>query len=73
MAGGSVSACGTLNPDLTLADRVFTCPCGHRADRDLNAAVDLAAWPALHRKDPSRSPGPPSRGPGYQCPPTGRH
>ncbi|WP_431941870.1 RNA-guided endonuclease InsQ/TnpB family protein [Nocardia grenadensis] len=50
------SACGTLNPGLTLADRVFTCPCGYRADRDLNAAVNLAAWPTLRRQDPSRSP-----------------
>jgi putative transposase len=50
------AACGTLNPGLTLADRVFGCHCGYRADRDLNPAVNLAAWPALHRKDPSRSP-----------------
>ncbi|MEV0111418.1 RNA-guided endonuclease TnpB family protein [Nocardia sp. NPDC050799] len=49
-------ACGTLNPGLTLADRVFTCPCGYRADRDLNAAVNLAAWPRLRRQDPPRSP-----------------
>jgi putative transposase len=50
------SACGTLNPNLTLADRVFTCPCGYRADRDLNAAVNLAAWPRLQQEDPPRSP-----------------
>ncbi|MFQ6225875.1 RNA-guided endonuclease TnpB family protein [Nocardia sp. NPDC002869] len=49
-------ACGTLNHALTLSDRVFGCGCGYRADRDLNAAVNLAAWPTLHRQDPPRSP-----------------
>jgi putative transposase len=30
--------------DLTLADRVYRCPdCGLEIDRDLNAAVNLAA------------------------------
>ncbi|WP_084487465.1 zinc ribbon domain-containing protein [Nocardia sienata] len=38
------SACGAVNAGLTLADRVFTCGCGYRSDRDLNAAVNLAAW-----------------------------
>ncbi|RAV08577.1 hypothetical protein DQP55_19020 [Mycolicibacterium sp. GF69] len=38
------SACGERNADLTLADRVFTCGCGFRADRDHNAAVNLARW-----------------------------
>ncbi len=39
------SACGTLRRDLTLKDRVFECgACGHVMDRDLNAAVNLAAW-----------------------------
>jgi putative transposase len=50
------SVCGTLNPGLTLSDRVFTCTCGYRADRDLNAAVNLAAWPTLQQEDPPRSP-----------------
>jgi putative transposase len=36
--------CGAMNSDLTLADRVFTCGCGRNADRDLNAAVNLARW-----------------------------
>ncbi|MGW5753004.1 zinc ribbon domain-containing protein, partial [Nocardia rhamnosiphila] len=44
------SACGTLNPALKLTDRVFGCGCGYRADRDLNAAVNLAAWPTLQNK-----------------------
>jgi putative transposase len=38
------SACGAIRDDLTLADRVFTCGCGHLADRDTNAAVNLARW-----------------------------
>lgn len=38
------SRCGTRQTKLTLADRIFTCGCGHRLDRDHNAAVNLAAW-----------------------------
>lgn len=34
--------CRTLQPMLRLADRVFTCGCGYTADRDLNAATNLA-------------------------------
>jgi putative transposase len=37
-------ACGAIHGDLTLANRVFTCACGHTLDRDLNAAVNLARW-----------------------------
>jgi putative transposase len=37
-------ACGAIRGDMTLADRVFTCGCGHSADRDTNAAVNLAHW-----------------------------
>jgi putative transposase len=40
--------CGAINRDLTLADRVFTCVCGHSADRDCNAAVNLARWGQTH-------------------------
>lgn len=37
-------ACGHRNPTLTLKDRVFHCPsCGTSTDRDLNAALNLAA------------------------------
>ena len=36
--------CGVVNADLTLSDRIFVCDCGHTADRDLNAAVNLARW-----------------------------
>jgi putative transposase len=43
------STCGTLRKDLTLKDRTFECDsCGHVMDRDLNAAVNLAAWAENH-------------------------
>ena len=45
-------ACGGIKADLTLADRVFTCGCGHCADRDRNAAVNLARWGKLHHLEP---------------------
>jgi putative transposase len=48
-------ACGGTKNDLTLADRVFTCECGYTADRDLNAAHNLARWGQSHH-DPSRDP-----------------
>ena len=48
-------ACGALRRDLTLADRVFTCGCGHSADRDTNAAVNLACWGRTHH-DPTLDP-----------------
>ncbi|WP_353322819.1 transposase [Mycobacterium sp.] len=44
--------CGAINRDLTLADRVFTCTCGHSADRDANAATNLAHWGEQHHLDP---------------------
>ena len=34
-------ACGKRKKDLKLSDRVFTCSCGYREDRDLNAALNL--------------------------------
>jgi putative transposase len=40
--------CGAVNGDMTLADRVFSCGCGHSADRDTNAAVNLARWGQTH-------------------------
>ena len=46
------SVCGAVNGDLTLADRVFTCGCGHSADRDTNAATNLAHWGEQHHLDP---------------------
>ncbi|MCX7850858.1 transposase, partial [Thermus sp.] len=35
--------CGTVNPALTLSDRVWTCECGAVHDRDLNAAQNIRA------------------------------
>jgi putative transposase len=40
--------CGVIHRDLTLADRVFSCDCGHSADRDTNAATNLARWAQTH-------------------------
>jgi putative transposase len=42
------AACGVIHGDLTLADRMFTCGCGHSADRDTNAATNLAQWAQVH-------------------------
>ena len=53
--------CGAVRHDLALADRVFTCGCGHCADRDLNAATNLARWGQAHH-DPDRSPDPQAGG-----------
>jgi putative transposase len=53
--------CGTVDRAMTLADRVFTCSCGRTADRDTNAAVNLARWGHTHH-NPSRSPDPEARG-----------
>jgi putative transposase len=35
------STCGQKNGTLTLAERVWTCSCGTRHDRDVNAAINL--------------------------------
>jgi putative transposase len=35
------SACGQKNGTLALAERVWTCSCGIRHDRDVNAAINL--------------------------------
>jgi putative transposase len=45
-------ACGAIHRDLTLADRMFTCVCGYSADRDLNAAMNLARWGQTHHLEP---------------------
>ena len=42
--------CGNIRNDLTLADRVFTCACGHSMDRDRSAAVNLARWGQTHHE-----------------------
>lgn len=55
-------ACGTVNTAMTLADRLFTCRCGHHADRDTNAAVNLARWGHTHHQELHRSPDPQAGG-----------
>ncbi len=42
--------CGAVNGDMKLSDRLFTCSCGHCADRDTNAAVNLARWVETHHQ-----------------------
>jgi putative transposase len=46
------AVCGAVNGAMTLADRVFTCGCGHSADRDANAATNLAHWGDKHHLEP---------------------
>ncbi|EUA23133.1 transposase, IS605 OrfB family [Mycobacterium xenopi 4042] len=54
--------CGVIDGAMTLVDRVFTCGCGHSADRDTNAATNLARWATpttitfLEPRTPSRRP-----------------
>ncbi|MTJ63889.1 IS200/IS605 family element transposase accessory protein TnpB [Nocardia seriolae] len=55
------SSCGVINSALTLAERIFLCECGFGADRDTNAAVNLAVWATMHN-DISRSPDLSTRG-----------
>jgi putative transposase len=39
------STCHSLAPPMRLSARMFRCDkCGYRADRDLNAAINLATW-----------------------------
>jgi putative transposase len=47
------SICGSRNAELTLTDRIFICPNGHRLDRDLNAAINLAGWAVTHHDNPT--------------------
>lgn len=61
------SGCGVKHDALTLRDRTWTCAtCGRVHDRDINAAINLAAWgeaqlDAIQDGDPD-TPGPESRG-----------
>ncbi|MEW2483646.1 RNA-guided endonuclease TnpB family protein [Mycobacterium sp. NPDC049093] len=54
--------CRAVNTEMTLADRVFTCDCGHTADRDTNAATNLARWAHAHHDELHRSPDPQAGG-----------
>ena len=38
------SCCGKIKSDLKLKDRVFSCECGFKMDRDLNASINLANY-----------------------------
>ncbi|MEB3030274.1 RNA-guided endonuclease InsQ/TnpB family protein [[Mycobacterium] nativiensis] len=48
--------CGVVDSTMTLADLVFTCGCGHTADRDTNAARNLACWGHSHQHGTSTDP-----------------
>ncbi|MCW3819151.1 transposase [Micromonospora sp. DR5-3] len=55
------SACRTIGPALPLSVRIFRCDqCGHTADRDVNAAVNLAVWAEQHH---AQTRDPEARGP----------
>ena len=41
------SSCGTIKKDLKLSDRTYTCECGLKMDRDLNASINLANYGKL--------------------------
>ena len=40
------SSCGQVKEAMPLSVRIFECVCGNRIDRDLNAALNLAALAA---------------------------
>ncbi len=40
--------CGQLNKDITLADRIYECPCGYREDRDIHAARNMILLAKKH-------------------------
>jgi len=47
------SACGSIGEKLALSERTFHCSsCGHEADRDTNAAVNLARYPTVVAQGP---------------------
>lgn len=59
--------CGTVKSKLSLSERRFTCACGYEADRDINAARNIAAAAMLAadraesrngRRDPALGPSP---------------
>lgn len=35
------SCCGRIKDELKLSERIYTCPCGNRMDRDINAAINI--------------------------------
>jgi putative transposase len=57
------SSCGWVWQDMTLADRVFACQrCDLVADRDTNAAANLAAWGKAEQCSATQAPDPEARG-----------
>ena len=55
------SHCGATNHDLTLKDREWTCKCGTKHDRDINAAINIKNYGLKncggpHRKKPVELP-----------------
>ncbi|MDW0118087.1 transposase [Sporosarcina thermotolerans] len=48
------SSCGTIKKDLKLSDRVFSCECGLKLDRDRNASLNLASYEGLTVLSPTR-------------------
>jgi putative transposase len=57
------SSCGWVCAEMTLAQRVFHCQhCGLVADRDTNAAANLAAWGEADQCSATQAPDPEARG-----------
>jgi len=68
------SGCGWVRPKLSLSERTYVCgspACGLRADRDVNAAANLAAWGEAQLAGSAqvgdRHPGGPSEGSGLHA------
>jgi putative transposase len=65
------SNCGSVHQNLNLSKRVLHCDtngggCGLVIDRDLNAAVNLAAWAEAEYRSAPQTPDPQAGGRGYQ-------
>jgi putative transposase len=57
------SSCGWACEEMPLAERVFACQnCGLAADRDTNAAANLAAWGEAEHPSATEAPDPEARG-----------
>jgi putative transposase len=57
------SSCGWLCQEMTLGERIFRCQnCGLTADRDTNAAANLAAWGEAEQRSATLAPDPEARG-----------
>jgi putative transposase len=57
------SSCGWLCQEMTLGERIFRCQnCGLVADRDTNAAANLAAWGEAEQRSATQAPDPEALG-----------